>query len=76
MIGSYRPESTDWIVDEPAPILSAFTPEDVADAVVQALDPEWRKDFKMRARSWVYRQHHENRLVAEHLRVYRKLLGR
>ena len=33
VVMSYRPESTAWIVDEPAPILSAFDPTDVAEAV-------------------------------------------
>jgi glycosyltransferase involved in cell wall biosynthesis len=74
LVMSYDPESTEWIVDEPAPILAAFTPEQVADAVVRALDPEWRADFKKRAEKWVRFQHHPDRLVQEHLRVYRDLM--
>ena len=74
VVMSYEPESTEWIVDEPAPILPAFDPAGVAQAVATALDPEWRRDFRERARSWVHRQHHPDRLVLEHCRVYRRLI--
>jgi glycosyltransferase involved in cell wall biosynthesis len=74
VIMSYRSESTEWIVDEPAPILSAFDVDEVIDAVEVALEPTWRADFAERARSWIDREHHPRRLVAEHLRVYRDVL--
>lgn len=76
VISSYRPESTDWIVGEPAPILPAFSPEQVRDAVLTALHPEWRDAFRKRARRWVDTYHHPERLVKEHVRVYRKVLER
>ena len=76
VIMSYRPESTEWIVDEPAPILAAFDPDGVAEAVRTALDPAWRREFALRAREWVHRYHHPNRVVIEHCRVYRQLLER
>ena len=59
---------------EPAPILAAFSPEDVASAVVTALDPLWRAEFGSRARAWVDTQHHNDRMVRDHLAVYRRLL--
>ena len=71
---SYRPESTAWIVPEPAPIGSAFDADEVVDAVVQALDAEWRREFERRAADWINEHHHPDRLVAEHLRVYERLL--
>ena len=74
VIMSYKEESTAWIVDEPAPILAAFSPEDVASAVVTALDPLWRAEFGSRARAWVDTQHHSDRMVRDHLAVYRRLL--
>jgi glycosyltransferase involved in cell wall biosynthesis len=74
VVMSYKPESTAWIVSEPAPILPAFTPDDVANAVALALDPAWRADFKERARSWVDVHHHHNRVVYDHLTVYRQIL--
>ena len=76
VISSYRPESTEWIVSEPAPILPAFSPEQVRDAVLTALDPEWRDAFRKRARHWVDTYHHPERLVKEHVRVYRQVLER
>jgi glycosyltransferase involved in cell wall biosynthesis len=76
VISSYEPESTSWIVDEPAPILPAFTAEDVAEAVMVALDPKWRAEFNDRARHWVDAQHHQDRVIAEHLRVYQDILER
>lgn len=74
VIMSYKPESTAWIVSEPAPILPAFAPDEVANAVAVALDPAWRADFKERARSWVDLHHHHNRVVHDHLTVYRQIL--
>jgi glycosyltransferase involved in cell wall biosynthesis len=74
VIMSYRPESTAWIVSEPAPILPAFTPDEVANAVAVALDPAWRVDFAERARSWIDVHHHHNRVVHDHLTVYRQIL--
>ena len=74
VVMSYRPESTEWIVREPAPILPAFTPSEVADAVVTALDPDWLEGFRSRARSWVHQHHHDDRVVAGHLMSYRCVL--
>jgi glycosyltransferase involved in cell wall biosynthesis len=74
VVMSYRPKSTEWIVTEPAPILAAFTPDEVADAVVTAINPAWRATFKARARSWVHAQHHHNRVVRDHLKTYRRVL--
>ena len=74
VIMSYREASTAWIVDEPAPILKAFSPDDVTSAVVTALDPKWRAEFENRARAWVDTHHHTDRMVRDHLAVYRRLL--
>jgi glycosyltransferase involved in cell wall biosynthesis len=73
VIMSYRPESTAWIVGEPAPILSAFDPNGVVEAVLRAIDPVWRAAFTERARVWIDSQHHHDRLVRDHLAVYRAL---
>jgi glycosyltransferase involved in cell wall biosynthesis len=75
VVMSYDPASTEWIVPEPAPILAAFSPAEVAAAVTTALDPEWRRAFEPRARDWIVRYHHPRRIVREHCRVYRKILG-
>jgi glycosyltransferase involved in cell wall biosynthesis len=74
VISSYVPESTRWIIPEPAPILPAFSPEEVAQAVVQALDPAWRADYERRARRWIDTYHHPNIAIREHLKVYRSVL--
>jgi len=71
---SYRPESTAWIVPEPAPILPVFTVADVVTQTVTALDPVWRRDYKVRARNWIARYHSRQRVVDEHLRMYEKVL--
>lgn len=75
VVMSYRPESTAWIVPEPAPILAAFTPEQVADAVARALDPAEREALRRSAADWVHRYHHPRRVVRDHLDVYRRLLS-
>lgn len=74
VIMSYRPESTAWIVDEPAPILAAFSPAEVADQVEAALRPGFRAEHAARAGDWIRTHHGPDRVVAEHLRVYRALL--
>jgi glycosyltransferase involved in cell wall biosynthesis len=74
VIMSYRPESTAWILNEPAPILAAFTPEDVARSVQQALDPGFRSEFRKRAHDWTHREHGVDRVVRTHLGVYRRIL--
>jgi glycosyltransferase involved in cell wall biosynthesis len=76
VVMSYEPESTAWIVGEPAPIVSAFDAAGVVDAVRTTIDEGWRREFAERARAWVDREHHPRRLVAEHLRVYHRLLRR
>ena len=74
VISSYRPESTSWIVAEPAPILPAFTPDEVAAAVSKALDPAWRDEYKERARNWTDKYHSPARIIQDHVTVYRKIL--
>ncbi len=74
VISSYDPRSTEWIVDEPAPILPAFTPQEVADAVLTAMDPAWRVEHARRARDWIDHHHHHRRVVADHLEVYERLI--
>lgn len=75
VIMSYVPESTSFIVDEPAPILSAFNSQQVAECVIKALDPQWRAEFLVRARVWTHEQHHPNRVILDHLRVYQEIVG-
>lgn len=75
VVMSYDPASTEWIVPEPAPILSAVDPAGVVDAVRTALDPMWRATFEERAAGWVRWYHHPDRIVQEHCRIYRTILG-
>lgn len=74
VVMSYKPNSTAWIVEEPAPILPAFNPEEVTKAVIAALDPAWRTNFKDRARAWIDTHHHNDRVVRDHLTAYRRIL--
>lgn len=74
VISSYDPSSTAWLVDEPAPILPAFSPSEVARAVHQALQEDWRVEYKRRAAEWMDRYHHTDRLIKDHLRVYRSII--
>lgn len=74
VIMSYRPESTEWIIPEPAPILSAFSAEDIALAVSRALSPEWRKWFAGESERW-FNAYHSWKCVAAILgKVYIKLI--
>jgi glycosyltransferase involved in cell wall biosynthesis len=70
VISSYVPQSTAWLVDEPAPILAAFTPEDVADQVCRALDPQWRAEWRGRAETWIKDHHHQDIITDRHRTVF------
>lgn len=74
VIMSYEPASTAWIVEEPAPILSAFTPEEVVSCVLKALDPSWKQQYRAEAKRWIDRHHSSKIIAATHLKVYEKLL--
>jgi len=76
VISSYVPESTRWIIEEPAPILPAFSPQEVCDQVMTALDPGWRRQYQDTARRWIDTYHHPRRVVESHLRVYRNIVSR
>jgi hypothetical protein len=76
VVMSYRPESTAWIVSLPAPILPAFTPEEVCEAVLTALDPKWQGIFGAQAVQWIDEQHSGVRLLNDQLSIYRKILDK
>ena len=71
---SYEPQSTAWIVSDPAPILTVRTPEDVVRQTLVALDPEWRNAYTDRARNWFMAQHSRKRVVSDHLKMYKRCL--
>jgi len=74
VVMSYDPASTAWIVDEPAPILTAWTPEDVVRCVQTALDPAWRARYRAEAERWIERHHNAGIVVNRHLDAYRTTL--
>jgi glycosyltransferase involved in cell wall biosynthesis len=74
VIMSYNPTSTEWIVAEPAPILSAFTVDDIAKAVRTALDPEWLASYRERSREWIDKFHSSRIVVERHLNAYRQVI--
>jgi len=71
VVMSYDPESTRWIIPESAPILSAWTPDEVVDAVHAALDPQWRANYVERAQDWFDTYHSGDRAVALNATAYR-----
>lgn len=74
VIMSYRPESTQWIIPEPAPILSAFSPEEIALAVARAISPDWRQWFSTEAARWFNRYHCWQCVAATLGKVYIQLI--
>ena len=67
---SYDPSSTVWIIPEPAPILSAWTPEEIAAAVSVALDPVWRIGYRDRARRWFDTFHSAEQMIGRSAKAY------
>jgi glycosyltransferase involved in cell wall biosynthesis len=75
VIMSYDPEATAWIIPEPAPILSAWGPEEIANHVASLTDPDYRAEVGQRGREWFLRNHTSQRLLEDHLRVYQNVCG-
>jgi hypothetical protein len=71
---SYDPASTSWIVPEPAPILTVWTPADVVTQTLVALDPAWRLEYRRSAERWIREYHSSKRVVEEHEAMYRTVL--
>jgi hypothetical protein len=72
---SYDPASTSWIVPEPAPILTVWTPADVVAKTLVALDPAWRLEYRRRAEGWIREYHSSKRVVEGHVAMYRAVLA-
>lgn len=74
VIMSYEPASTEWLVAEPAPILTAHNAVEIAAQVLRALDQTWLADYRQRAAKW-FDAHHSSRLVVQgHMDAYRRLI--
>lgn len=76
VIMSYDPLSTAWIVPEPAPILPAWNPAQIAAAVETAIDQKWVADYKHRARDWFSRFHSSKQVVATLAAAYEDVCRR
>lgn len=74
VIMSYQPHSTAWMFSEPAPILAAFTEQEIVKMVLLALEPNWRIAYKKRAQNWMRTFHHTDKIVKEHLKIYKKII--
>lgn len=74
VIMSYEPISTQWIIPERAPILSAKNTQEVVVSIVQGLDKDWLKNYKIEAGNWFYKFHSSSIVVDKHMDVYKKLL--
>jgi glycosyltransferase involved in cell wall biosynthesis len=74
VISSYQPESTAWLIPEPAPILAAFDALSIAQAVKTALTPQWLAAYEQRARDWFDKYHASALVIRKHLEVYGRLL--
>lgn len=75
IISAYRPEETAWLIPEPAPIESAFTAEEIADKILQCVDPVWLRDYQERAKRWCDLYHAPDTALRDHLSVYKRILG-
>jgi glycosyltransferase involved in cell wall biosynthesis len=74
VMSSYHPESTMWLIPEPAPILAAFDAPSIAQAIKMALDPQWHAAYQQRARDWFDKYHTSEIVTRKHLEVYGRLL--
>jgi glycosyltransferase involved in cell wall biosynthesis len=70
VIMSYVPDSTEWIIPEPAPILSAHTEEEIVAAVLLALSSDWLEEYKINSKKWYRKFHSSNVVLEKHASVY------
>jgi hypothetical protein len=73
VIMSYDPASTAWLIPEAAPILTAWTADEIASAVKTALDPAWRAHYEHHGRRWYEEFHSSGEVVAKHDAAYLKV---
>jgi hypothetical protein len=73
VIMSYDPVSTEWLIPEPAPILTAWSAEEIAASVCAALDPAWRAEYERRGVDWYERFHSSRQVVDKHAEAYMKV---
>jgi hypothetical protein len=76
VIMSYDSRYTDWLIKQPAPLLSAWNETEIAACVEKALDPAWKSEYKRRAREWFDANHSYRYVVQGHLDVYSEILGK
>lgn len=74
VIMSYEPDSTAWLFKDAPPILSAHNPNEIALAVLQACDPQWKKEYKEQAMQWFRKFHHIDIAVKQQLDVYKRVV--
>ena len=73
VIMSYHPESTAWIMKEPAPLITAITEEEIVEGVKRTLDKEWLAQFKEQAARWIDAYHSPLQAVNQQVAVYRRM---
>ncbi|CAN1209700.1 Glycosyl transferase family 1 domain-containing protein [Tumidithrix helvetica PCC 7403] len=75
VIMSYDPQSTFWLIPEPAPILSAWNVEQIIEGVKRALEPDWLKEYRHNAQEWIDKYHNVNIVIQRHVEIYQKILS-
>ena len=62
--------STEWLIPEAAPILTAWSADEIAASVCAALEPEWRARYEARGQDWYQRFHSSQQVVEKHAEAY------
>lgn len=73
-IMSYKAEVSDWLFDEPAPLISASNETEIAKGIQLALNKDWLENFKLKARNWVDKYHSPSVALNQQIQVYRSIL--
>lgn len=74
-IMSYKPEVTQWLIKDPAPLICASTELEIAEGILQALNKEWLLDFKQKAAHWIDTYHSSTVAISQQLHVYKNFLA-
>jgi glycosyltransferase involved in cell wall biosynthesis len=73
-IMSYKPEVTEWLIKEPAPLICATNEIEIAEGIQTALDKAWLADFKIKAQQWIDHFHSSNVAIDQQIKAYKDFL--
>jgi glycosyltransferase involved in cell wall biosynthesis len=71
---SYEPASTEWIIEQTAPILASHCVEDIVENVQRSVSSSYLDQYQKQAKHWFDENHSPETVLSKHVEVYSRLL--